>query len=123
MVIRLAPLDAKLAAVEDERHLSPSEPAQMRCHRRGAGTRAAGKRDAGAAFPDAHAQFAAAARLDELDVGAGWEPGMMFDCGSELCDRSVLGVLDEQHAMRIADRDRRDIFERGLVESRHLERE
>ncbi len=87
-----------------------------------AGSRAAGERHARAAFPDPHAQGPSPARLDEFHVGAGREPRMVLDRRTELGDRGLLGIFDEQHAMGIADGERRDPLERGLIESGHRKR-
>ena len=48
---------------------------------------------------------------------------MAFDCGAKLRDRGSLRIPYEQHAMRVAHRERHGRLQRRLVKSRNRKRE
>ena len=82
---------------------------------RGAGAAAAGLGQPGAALPDAQPDRAPVAHLGDADVGALGEQGIGLELRPELGERHRLGIVDEEHRVRIADveRDRRRRAARG----------
>jgi len=75
---------------------------QMRRDGGGASPRAAGARDARAAFPDPQAQGAVGADLHELDVGALREQRVVFDFWAASGDGGGLGIGHDKDAMGVA---------------------
>src|SRR3546814_10635853 len=71
---------------------------------RGTGAGATGLGDAGATFPDPHADGLRIEDLGEFDVDALREQRVMLDLRTDLADRHGLGVGYEEHHMGIADR-------------------
>src|SRR3546814_11412143 len=72
---------------------------------RGTGAGATGLGDAGATFPDPHADGLRIEDLGEFDVDALREQRVMLDLRTDLADRHGLGVGYEEHHMGIADID------------------
>src|SRR3546814_19603250 len=71
-------------------------------HQRGTGAGATGLGDAGATFPDPHADGQRIEDLGEFDVDALREQRVMLDLRTDLADRPGLGVGYEETHMGIA---------------------
>src|SRR5438552_9665837 len=103
MLVALAQFDRERSAVEYHFDLAAAKSKPMRGSNDGARARAAGPGDAGAAFPYPHAQMRLVDDLHELDIRPPGEQRMRFDAWSKFFDRRPLRIVDEQHAVRIAD--------------------
>ena len=83
----------------------------------GTGARPAGKRDARPALPHPHPQAVGADQAGKLHIGALGEQGVMLIARADQRQVHILGVLDEEHAMRVAHAQRDRIARQGQVGS------
>src|SRR3984957_19148149 len=110
-----APFDFKIAAAQFHRR-SPIGVIGQHCRdQRRACSRAASPSLARAALPYPHLKIAARGRKDELGVHAAWKERMMLELAAQRGKIAILEleyavVGNENDAMRIAHRDRRDRF-------------
>src|SRR5258708_1908178 len=98
----LQPFDLELAAIDDDDRLALAEPAPRRRDQGRAGARAAGERDAGAALPHPKADAAPVDPLGDADIGALGKQRMVLQHRPQALEIDALGVVDEEHRVRIA---------------------
>src|SRR5262245_11347592 len=102
------PGDLELASAQLDHDLPVHPALEHGYHGDGAGTAPAGQGLAGAALPGALADAPPALRGGELDVDAVREGRMVLDQRPEPLHRRPVGILDEDHGVRVAHRDRGD---------------
>src|SRR5262245_18952845 len=107
--VGLAPFEFEVAAAEVVEDAALGAAGEDASDADGAGAGAAGERFAAAAFPRALADFGWRNDLDELDVHAGREHGVVFDLRAEAEHQFVGGPLDVRNAVRVAHRDASDL--------------
>ena len=101
----VAPVNPHCAAVGLDHHPPPGQAAQMGGHRHSTGARAAGQRDAGAAFPHPHSKVVGADARGKRDIGGLREQRVMFGGGTTGGQINRLGIIDKEHAMGVAHAD------------------
>ena len=105
------------AAVENDRRLFACKPAPVGRHQGGTGARPAGRGEAGAALPDTEPDGAAVENLRRADVGALGIERIGLEARAQVFQRHRLGVIDEEHHVRVADADRHRIAERSGLDA------
>ena len=119
----VAPVNLQNAAVDLDGNTGADHAAQVGGNGSGAGTRAAGKGDPGAALPDPHPQSAWRQKLDKLDIRALREQGRVFDLWPEQGKIDGSDILHKVNAMRIAHADANGVAGQGQVQVIHLLRQ
>ncbi len=78
---------------------------------------AAGAGEPYAALPHPQPDAVGRQHLRRLDVGALRKQRMPFDDRAEQLDRRALGIIDEEHRVRVADVDRHRIAQRSRLDA------
>src|SRR4051812_39187427 len=107
MVVPLAPLDGELAAGQRYLHDAVGALQPRRRHCGGAGRRAAGSGQPGAAFPGAERDVVAVDDMRQRDVGALGKDRMIFQQRPEAAEIVGVDVVDPEDRVRIAHADHR----------------
>jgi len=84
----------------------------------GAGSRAAGQRDAGTALPDAKPQPVLAHELGDADIGALGKEAVVLQLRPKLGKRDGVGIVDEEGGVRIAH-----VGAHGILQGTETERQ
>ena len=117
----LAPDDPQRATVEDNVDIAPGDPPPRACYRCGAGAGAAGARQAGAALPHAEPETVFGKALGNANVRALGKERIGLQPRADLGQWHGLGVVHEEHRVRVAHVDRHGVRERPCAD-RDVER-
>ena len=114
MVVSSSPCDTKLSAVHHDAALPAAPPCQRGGDGSGAGSRAAGLRDAAPTFPHAHPQGAIGERGDELYIATFGEEGGILQRRAHKGKIDGLCIVRENHKVGIAHGDERSLINTAI---------